>query len=32
MMMIVDVSKDGVVSKATQAKLQAIKDEMGAMK
>ncbi len=31
MMMIVDVSKDGVVSKATQAKLQAIKDEMATM-
>ena len=31
MMMIVDVSKDGVVSKATQARLDAIKAEMGAM-
>ncbi len=31
MMMIVDVSKDGVVSQATQARLDAIKAEMGAM-
>ncbi len=30
MMMIVDVSKDGVVSKATQARLNAIHAEMGA--
>ena len=30
MMMIVDVSKDGVVSKATQANLQRMHDEMGA--
>jgi len=30
MMMIVDVSKDGVVSEATQRNLQRMHDEMGA--